>query len=63
MPDLAALLFAVHPVNVESVAWIEHENTLSLVLFLLSVLSFCATIRKMNLEIPSRPWAPGVGTG
>jgi tetratricopeptide (TPR) repeat protein len=49
---LAACLFAVHPVHVESVAWVtERKNVLSLLLYLLSMSAY---VRAIDLQ-PDRP--------
>ena len=54
--SLAALLFALHPICVESVAWVsEQKNTLSLVLYLcaaLAYLRFAQNERESESENP-----------
>ncbi len=59
---LAALLFAVHPVNVESVAWISQlKNTLGMVFFLLSILWYLLTIKQRTTDNgPRTAWWYGL---
>ena len=46
---LAAMLFAVHPVNVESVAWISQlKNQMALCFFLLAILSYLKSERTFD---------------
>ncbi len=55
---LAALLFALHPVCVESVAWIsEQKNTLSIVLYLAAALAY------LRFDLSRRPAHYAIASG
>jgi protein O-mannosyl-transferase len=46
-----AIIFAIHPVNVESVAWIsERKNVLSMMFFLIGLIAYTSYARKPSLK-------------
>ena len=48
---IVATIFAVHPLNVESVAWAaERKTLLSMMFFLLAVWAYCSYLRKPSLS-------------
>ena len=58
---LGAVLFAVHPVNVESVAWItQRKNLMGMLFFLLSIGAFLRTDWAQGIHPPGQPrWREG----
>jgi tetratricopeptide (TPR) repeat protein len=55
---LAALLFAVHPVNVESVAWVtQRKNLMAMLFYLLSILWAIDWVERGPPNAPVRPRA------
>jgi hypothetical protein len=58
---LGAALFALHPIQVESVAWItERKNVLSGLFYLLALLAYLRFVRDDDSEDSSRPRSWGV---
>lgn len=57
-PGIVALLFAVHPAHVESVAWVaERKDVLSAMFWLLTMLAYTRYVRATASEDATRPFA------